>query len=107
MRFEDRGLQRRVERLSRQGQIILDEQVLRDSNYYAPQDTGSLIESGVRSTNPGTGKIIWDMAYSRRLYYNPQYNFSRDKNPNAQGLWFEAAKSRHAREWANTIKKSF
>lgn len=106
LRFEDRGLRRRLENMSRRGQEALDSQVLKDSNYYAPQDQNNLIESSLRFTNPGSGIIIWQTPYARRLYYNPQYNFSKDKNPNAGGLWFETAKSRHVKEWEKIIKQS-
>ncbi len=27
--------------------------------------------------------------YARRLYYHPEYHFSKEENPNAGGLWFE------------------
>ncbi|WP_054634820.1 minor capsid protein [Thalassobacillus sp. C254] len=81
------------------GQKELDSQVLKDSNFYAPHDQGDLIESGVRNSKPGDGKIMWSTPYSRRLYYNPQYNFSKDRNPNASGLWFENAKSMHLPSW--------
>lgn len=33
--------------------------------------------------------IVSDEPYARRLYYNPEYHFSKLKNANAQGLWFE------------------
>ena len=26
--------------------------------------------------------------YARRLYFHPEYNFSKAENPNAQGKWF-------------------
>ena len=34
-------------------------------------------------------QIVSDAPYSRRLYFNPQYNFRQDKNPNAGGEWWE------------------
>lgn len=106
-RFEDRGLRRRLNRMNEQGQFALDQQVLKDSNNYAPMDQGDLIESGIRFTQPGTGRIMWETPYARRLYYNPQYDFSKDRNPNAGGLWFERAKSQHIRDWENIIRQSF
>lgn len=88
-------------------QKALDNQILKDSNYHAPQDKANLIESGVRNTDPGSGKIIWDTEYAKRLYYNPQYNFSKDKNPNAGGLWFERAKSVQFRHWLTLAQHTF
>lgn len=37
----------------------------------------------------GIVKLITDTPYARRLYFHPEYNFRRDNNPNAQGLWLE------------------
>lgn len=80
-------------------QAALDEQVLKDSNYYAPFDEGLLIGSALIASQIGQGKLIWDTPYSRKLYWNPQFNFSTDKNPNAGAMWFERAKSEHLAEW--------
>ncbi|MCD3473309.1 minor capsid protein, partial [Streptococcus equi subsp. equi] len=51
--------------------------------------------------------VSWHTPYARRLYYNPQYNFSKDKNPNAQGKWFEVAKANHAEHWYELTKKAY
>src|SRR5690554_6475695 len=96
----------KIEKAVSKGQMVLDTQVLKDSNNYAPRDTGNLINSSIRLTNPGSGKVMWDGPYARRLYYNPQYNFSKDKNPNAGGLWFERAKSRHVKEWEKVVERT-
>lgn len=96
----------KFDQLEEEGQKALDSQILQDSNTFAPQDENNLIESSIRNTEPGEGKIIWDTPYARRLYYNPQYNFSKDKNPQAQGLWFEAAKSAHVKDWEAIMQKT-
>lgn len=31
-----------------------------------------------------------DTPYARRLYYHPEYNFSKEENPNAGAGWFDA-----------------
>ena len=66
---------------------------------------GALINSSLIASQIGSGILMWDMPYARRLYYNPQYNFSTDRNPNAQGLWFEAAKAERISEWVAIMKK--
>lgn len=81
------------------GQKVLDQEVVKGGNYYIPRDTGNLEGSGIRATIIGSGRVAWETPYARRLYYNPQYNFSKDSNPNAQGLWFEAAKARFLSQW--------
>lgn len=94
-----------VKKKIEQGQYILDEQVRKDSNRYIPKDTGQLEGSSTVVSEPGKGIISWNTPYAARLYYNPQYNFSKTTNPLAGGLWFERAKSAHAQEWAEIIKK--
>lgn len=93
-----------VMRATEKAQFALDEQVLKDSNFYAPEDTTELKRSGVRFSRPGEGHVGWDTPYARRLYYNPQYNFSKQPNPNARGLWFEEAKARHVSDWARIVE---
>lgn len=54
-----------------------------------PKDTGALEESAVTGAEGNKGYISYNTPYARRLYYNPQYNFRQDKNPNAQGRWLD------------------
>jgi hypothetical protein len=88
------------------GQYVLDETVIKDSNYYAPEDRGDLQDSALMHSDIGNGEVVWRTPYSRRLYYNPHYNFSTDKNPNAQGLWFEVAKSQNRKDWLDQADKA-
>lgn len=37
----------------------------------------------------GNATISSDTPYARRLYFHPEYNFKTDKNPNAQGRWYD------------------
>lgn len=88
-------------------QAQLDQDVLKDSNYFIPKQEGYLEASSLRHSRIGEGHIEWNTVYARRLYYNPQYNFSKDVNPNAQGLWFEAAKALHKEDWTQRVKKEY
>ena len=54
-----------------------------------PKDTGNLEESVVVDTAQDKGNISYSTPYARRLYYHPEYNFRKDKNPNAQGRWLD------------------
>lgn len=87
------------------GQPFLDQMILKDSNYYIPADTWNLRDSSLMHSDIGGGKLVWQTPYARRLYYNPQYNFSKDKNPNARGLWFEEAKSNHKDKWIKETER--
>lgn len=95
------------EKAIQKAQYALDSQVLKDSNYFIPKDTGNLEQSSLRASDIGGGLIRWDTPYARRLYYHPEYNFQKDENPNARGLWFEEAKARYATDWEHIAQHTF
>ncbi|QIW21329.1 minor capsid protein [Bacillus thuringiensis] len=105
IKVDTAAIEQKVLSANKKAQFALDQQVLKDSNFYAPEDTGELIRSGVRFSQPGEGHVEWSTPYSRRLYWNPQYSFSKDTNPNAQGLWFEAAKSAKLDDWVRIVEQ--
>ena len=87
----------------KKAQYILAEQVLKDSNFYIPKDTGALeVSSRIREDGE---EISWNTPYARRLYYGVNYNFSTDVNPNARAQWFEHAKAHHMGEWLKIMGK--
>lgn len=98
------GAFKKVKNKVERTQFILDQQIVKDSNNYAPFADGLLIGSALIASEFGKGKLIWDTPYSRKLYWNPQYNFSTDKNPQAGGMWFERARSAHLSEWIALAK---
>lgn len=100
-------LQSKRKNATKAAQMQLDQDVLKDSNYYAPQDKSNLIGSSLIASKIGQGELIWDTKYAKRLYYNPQYNFSKDKNPNAQGLWFEVAKANKKDDWLKGARRDY
>lgn len=100
-------LESKRQQSKRAAQMQLDQDVLKDSNYYIPKQIGTLEGSGIQASRIGQGEIVWDTAYARRLYYNPQYNFSKDKNPNARGLWFEEAKANNRPNWIKSVGRKY
>ena len=58
-----------------------------------PRDTGNLQNEStfVDTSDSNTGKVslVTSTPYARRLYYHPEYDFSKDENPNARGKWYE------------------
>lgn len=58
-----------------------------------PRDTGNLQNESffVDDSESGQGKVtlVHSTPYARRLYFHPEYHFSRDENPDAKGKWFE------------------
>lgn len=101
------GILDKHERSYKKAQHKLDQQVVKDSNYYAPEDRGGLQDSALIASKFGEGSIAWATPYARRLYYNPDYNFSTDKNTNAGGLWFETAKSAKLPVWLRLAKDTY
>lgn len=88
--------------------FALSEQILADSNYYIPKDEGRLEQSSIIATRSSNhAQIIWDTPYARRLYWNPQFNFSTDVNPNARGLWYKHAETQNFSNWLRIITKGF
>ena len=58
-----------------------------------PFDTGNLQNESTfvdySNSSQGSCSIVSDTPYARRLYYHPEYQFSKDENPNARGKWYE------------------
>lgn len=58
-----------------------------------PRDTGTLQNEAMfvdySKVNQGKVTIVHSTPYARRLYFHPEYKFSKDENPNAKGKWFE------------------
>lgn len=64
-----------------------------------PKEVGTLEESAVTGAENGIGFFSYNTPYARRLYYNPQYNFRQDKNPNAQGRWLDPFIHGEKKDW--------
>lgn len=84
--------------LIKRAQAALDTQVIKDSNYYCPEQEGTLQSSALTASKIGEGKVSYATPYARNQYYNLP-NKSHDKNPNARMKWFEEAKARHLEDW--------
>lgn len=58
-----------------------------------PFDTGTMQNDSTfiddKESNKGRVYIISDTPYARRLYFHPEYQFNKQKNPNAQARWFD------------------
>lgn len=57
-----------------------------------PFDTGHMQnqQTSLDDSEASKGRVIItvDTPYARRLYFHPEYNFQKTKNPNAGGMWF-------------------
>lgn len=84
-------------------QLALDNEVLKDDNYYVPFREGTLMRSG-HIPEPGT--VEWDEEYSRWQYYNGP-NKSKDLNPNATMLWHEHSAARNMKKWEKVANEEY
>jgi hypothetical protein len=68
-----------------------------------PRDSGNLQNdnSFVDYSESSNGKVtlVSSTPYARRLYYHPEYNFSKAENPKAKGKWYD--------DWIDGNKKDF
>lgn len=74
----------------------------------SPWDQGTLAGAHTveRAPDPETGaQVVADTAYAARLHEHPEYNFSTDSNPNAQGKWVENALLENKGELGGIIAK--
>lgn len=86
-------------------QKFLDSEVLRDSAPYVPMRSGDLMKSGNSGTIIGSGQVVYIAPYARRQYYGLDFNFSKDKHPQACAQWFEKAKATKLSVWTNDVQK--
>lgn len=65
-----------------------------------PFDTGTLQNTNtfVAPVQDGKARIVTQGPQARRLYFHPEYNFQKIKNPNAGGQWLEPYKPDHAKQ---------
>jgi hypothetical protein len=75
---------------------VRDAQVIPRDSGHLQGDATVVDESQAKS---GTVSLVSQTPYARRLYYHPEYNFSKKDNPNAQGKWYEP--------WITGAKKDF
>ena len=70
-----------------------------------PFDTGALQNRSTfvddSQSNQGIVSVVSDTPYARRLYFHPEYNFRKDKNPNAGGMWFEPYINGNKKDFVN------
>ena len=91
--------------ITSRAQKKLDAQVMKDSNFFCPMDTGTLKKS-VLSSVLGSGRLVWSVDYAKKMY-NFSGTVSKDSNPNASVKWFEVAKSRYKDRWTKLVDDEY
>lgn len=51
------------------------------------QNRSTSLDESKKAT--GRVRLNTDTPYARRLYFHPEYNYSKEKNKNAQGRWLD------------------
>ena len=76
-----------------------------------PFDTGALQNRSSFVKGEGISKrkvrIVSDTPYARRLYFHPEYNFSKRENSNAGGEWFETYINGEKKEYPKKVFVTF
>lgn len=104
--FMERFASHVTEALEMAGSLLYSDLVLSQT---VPFDTGTLQNVftyvDYDAAKEGKIRLISKGPYARRLYFNPQYNFRRDKNLHAGGRWFDPYLAGHAK--GQYIPKAF
>ena len=75
------------------------------SDPFTPRDKGPLIETAQVDTKEGT--ITYVQPYAKRLWSGVDFNFSKDKNPQATFRWNEKAEQVHSKELQQIAQSNF
>ena len=69
-----------------------------------PMDTGNMQNesTSVQKINGKKVQLKTVTPYAKRLYYHPEYNFSKASNPNAQGRWLDRWINGSEKDWCQT-----
>ena len=76
-----------------------------------PFDTGNLQNNSTfiddKKKKQGKVSIVSDTPYARRLYFHPEYNFQKENNPNAGGMWFSPYITGNKKDFAKKVFAKF
>lgn len=67
------------------------------------QNTQTFVD--YRNSQKGSCTIVSSTPYARRLYFHPEYNFSKAENPDAGGKWFEPYIEGEKKDFARQVFK--
>ena len=92
-------------------QEVLDLAVMKDTDPFVPMRQGTLASSVLRSTNAGSGEVVYDTPYARHMYYGVHYRtgtpfkYSTLKHPLACKEWVNASKAVNMEKWKKEVKE--
>lgn len=102
--FKRAQIKAKTEKAWEKGLRPLSEQVLKDCNFYAKQDSGDMIGSSQTASNLSKGLIKWNGPYAARQHWEIP-TASHDKNPNAVWHWTLKAKEKCLKVWNKIAQK--
>lgn len=101
--MDDVSLNARFKRNTKEAQVYLDNEVIKDTDPYVPADSLDLARSALSDSNIGEGKVIYGEGYAGAQYYSKPHK-SKDMHPMAQQQWFEESKSVNKKKWIQGVK---
>lgn len=99
------GRLRQIEKAATESLVLTAEEIKADvkREQTMPFDIGTMQneQTFVDDSDAKSGKVsvVTDAPQARRLYFHPEFNFQKTKNPNAGGMWFEP--------YINGVKKDY
>lgn len=102
--IDESAIMRKIDGRMSRAQLVLDNRIAADSNYFCPMDTGAL--QGSVFPIQGDGTLEWNEPYAKKQYYGLP-NKSKDSNPNASPQWFEHAKARNLKNWEKLANEEY
>lgn len=81
---------------------IIANEMLKDANYYAREDSGELIRSSIKASEPEKGILRWNTPYAKKAYYVG--NASTEQNPNATTMWAHKAAAENKQKYKKMIQ---
>lgn len=103
--FNKGAVKKKIDDRMKRVQLVLDTQIMKDSNYYIPKQEGFL-ERSVFSSVSGNGVLVWTMEYAKKMYHF-EGRLSKEVNPNASTKWFERAKAAKLKEWEALANREY
>lgn len=104
-----------LSRAQRQALEMTGQQVLGDlrDSQTMPFDTGNLQNQHTymddSKSDQGQVSVVSDTPYARRLYFHPEINFQKGKNPSAGAGWFDpyvnGSKTKTVKGWFKQFMK--
>lgn len=83
----DAGVQRALELTAEvvHGEVVQEQVMPFDQGHL--QNDSTFVDTSESAA--GHADLVSSTPYARRLYYHPEYNFSKEENPNAGAGWFD------------------